>query len=714
VCQAIDTSGLPYVLVPDAAATVFTAPTSLLARLVKPPAREIPGVRLAARPDFDVTPEHLPDDRGIHGEPAWRLGEVLDADREAAGALALPERSLLRHTFVCGATGAGKSQTVRGLLETATSAGVPWLVVEPAKAEYRAMANRIGAEVIVIHPGGSAFPAGLNPLEPSAAPDGRRFPLQTHIDLVKALFVASFQAVDPFPQVMAEALTRCYTGLGWNLALDRPVGAAARYPTLRELELTADQVVRDIGYGTEVASNVRGFIKVRLASLRHGAPGRFFEGGHRVDLAALLTRNVVFEIEDVGDDQDKAFLMGTVLVRLAEQLRLAGPASRLKHLTVIEEAHRLLRANAPGGPGGQGGAASHATEMFAGLLAEIRAYGEGLIIAEQIPAKLVPDVIKNTAVKIVHRLPAADDRAAVGATMNATEAQSRFIVSLVPGEAAVFADGMDFPVLARMPDGTAREAAREPVTANAARLVTPRSPACGPLCRNGPCTLPYMEAAQDVLACAPHIELWAEVTVANHLAGVASPVPRQPLLDALYAHDSDHVRVRDCVLAQAVDAAVSARAAALRPLVAADDLAAHVTASLRAAVANGQACRPPEPEWVAPAYRSAVEGGLARITAFAGPAVPPGPLRSRIGVSPQSDNWAEACQAAFRSFSRFFTVPSLQEPARAEGDLGNQMVGLVGRGSSWTTPGSPSSARPCSNCLARILPIEIVSVLEVS
>jgi DNA helicase HerA-like ATPase len=95
--------------------------------------------------------------------------------------------------------------------------------------------------------------------------------------------------------------------------------------------------------------------------------------------------------------------------------------------------------------------------MFAGLLAEIRAYGEGLIIAEQIPDRLVPDVIKNTAVKITHRLPAADDREAVGATMNMTHAQNRFLVTLNPGEAAVFADGMDFPLLTRMPDGTARE-----------------------------------------------------------------------------------------------------------------------------------------------------------------------------------------------------------------------------------------------------------------
>ena len=161
--------------------------------------------------------------------------------------------------------------------------------------------------------------------------------------------------------------------------------------------------------------------------------------------------------------------MGTVLIRLVEHLRMrqraeGATAPRLRHLSVFEEAHRLLRQ-----PHGlAGGGAEHAVEMFAGLQSEIRAYGEGLIIAEQIPSKLVPNVIKNTAVKIVHRLPAADDREAVGATMNLTEDQSAYLVTLTPGEAAVFTDGMDYPLLTRMPDGTSREIASPAATVSPA------------------------------------------------------------------------------------------------------------------------------------------------------------------------------------------------------------------------------------------------------
>jgi DNA helicase HerA-like ATPase len=317
----------------------------------------------------------------------------------------LPRDSLNRHVFVCGATGAGKSQTVRSLLEAATRAGVPWLVVEPAKAEYRLMAARLpGTEVIRIRPGEpDAIAAGLNPLEPAAGQAGARFPLQTHADLVRALFIASFRSEEPFPQVLSAALGRVYEDAGWDLALGEPADgrpSGAAYPTLTALQRAAERVVTEIGYSQRVTDDVLGFIRVRLASLRHGTTGRFLEGGHPLDFGALLARNVVLEIEDVGDDADKAFLMGTVLIRLAEHLRLTHRATRtgdggLRHLTVVEEAHRLLRRAESADASGGGGAAGHAVEMFAGLLAEIRAYGEGLVIAEQIPARLVPDVIKN-------------------------------------------------------------------------------------------------------------------------------------------------------------------------------------------------------------------------------------------------------------------------------------------------------------------------------
>jgi DNA helicase HerA-like ATPase len=535
VCASADLAELPYAIAPasQAAASLpelladpgpasprgdagldasFHASTELVAALSRPPEREVPGVRLALRPDFDVTPEQTA------GRAAIAVGEVLDSGQRPAGPFVLPLDSLNRHVFVCGATGSGKSQTVRTLLEAASGAGIPWLVVEPAKAEYRLMAARLAGaadpagagaeavEVVRIRPGESdAIAAGLNPLEPAPDIEGRRFPLQTHADLIKALFTASFRSDEPFPQVLSAALTRVYEDAGWDLALGETVTPDANpsYPNLTDLQRAAIRIVQEVGYSQRVTDDVLGFIKVRLSGLRLGTTGRFLVGGHQLDFGQLLRTNTVLEIEDVGDDSDKAFLMGTVLIRLVEHLRMANRArlsglagqAGLRHLTVIEEAHRLLRRQEGPGGVGSGGAAAHAVEMFAGLLAEIRAYGEGLIIAEQIPDRLIQDVIKNTAVKITHRLPAADDRDAVGATMNMTRAQNRFLVTLKPGEAAVFADGMDYPLLARMPDGTGREAAQAS-TATPAGVVRPRSITCGADCVGRPCTLRDMRIAQ--------------------------------------------------------------------------------------------------------------------------------------------------------------------------------------------------------------------------
>lgn len=649
VCASADLAHLPYALTPlpgcaplpqlltqphpgaagttpaetageDAAAPVPLAPfagsSAVLAALARPPGREVPGVRFVLRPEFDVTPEPSPARAtgSVGGLPVAEgapvpLGAVLDRHLMTAGVLSVPQSSLNRHVFVCGATGAGKSQTVRGLLEALTGAGIPWLVVEPAKSEYKLMAARLPhTEVIRLVPGApDDVPAGINPLEPAAGPGGTRFPLQAHADLVRALFLAAFDAEEPFPQVLAAALTRCYTDAGWDLALGEPAagpGARPGYPSLGDLQAAAERVVEEIGYGREITDNVRGFIKVRLSSLRLGTTGRFFEGGHPVDTSALLSHNVVLEIEDIGDDADKAFLMGTVLIRLAGHLRMRqreeGPApAGLRHLTVIEEAHRLLR-----NPRGRTGPAAHAVEMFAGLLAEIRAYGEGLIIAEQIPAKLIDDVIKNTAVKIVHRLPAADDRQAVGATMNITDAQSQYLVTLIPGEAAVFTDGMDFPLLARMPDGTARETTAPAVTASPAAIAGRRSASCGPACQAAACTLRQIRAAHRATASDPRIVAWAELSVLAHLTGWTMPMPAAPFAAALRAMDT---RLRDCALASAADAAAVSRAAVITARVSVPGLAAHVSAAMRTALDDHQwLCDQAEPAYLAPCYRWAL------------------------------------------------------------------------------------------------------------
>ncbi|MEW2122279.1 ATP-binding protein [Streptomyces sp. NPDC007259] len=616
LCGSGDLDHLPYVLVPgrhplslaDALATVtpvsagppgaspFTAPAELVAALARPPKRELPGIRAVAPHPFDVTADDTEAD-----PDGFLVGDILDESLAASDRFHVSRSTLNRHAFVCGATGSGKSQTVRSLLTALSSheRPVPWLVIEPAKAEYARMAGRLASargpkdarRVTVIRPGDvDTAPASLNPLEPEPG-----FPLQSHADLVRALFLAAFEGHEPFPQVLARALSQCYTAGGWDLVTGepRPVHKpkfvltepdeprSAVYPTLGDLQETARQVVRQIGYGAEVAADVSGFIDVRIGSLREGTPGRFFEGGHPLDIAALLAGNVVLELEAVTNDQDKAFLIGTVLIRIVEHLRIHHGAGGvpLRHVLVVEEAHRLLKNV-------EDGAAAAAVELFASLLAEIRAYGEGVVIVEQIPSKILPDVVKNSALKVMHRLPAADDRNAVGATMNLQEDQSEYVVALPPGRAAVTADGMDAPVLLSVPHDEHCESADEAHTAPP--LLGRRSALCGTRCQDRPCTLRAMNDAHHA-ADAPDLLVWVEAVACAHAMLQKPPGPAEALRQRLLVlSDRDH----DCVLGYAVERAVGARESHMRHDIDPADFAARLRAVLTHRLGRGPA---PEP-----------------------------------------------------------------------------------------------------------------------
>jgi nucleotide-binding universal stress UspA family protein len=265
--------------------------------------------------------------------------------------------------------------------------------------------------------------------------------------------------------------------------------------------------------------------------------------------------------------------------------------------------------------------------MFAELLAEIRAYGEGLIIAEQIPAKLIPDVVKNTAVKIVHRLPALDDRAIVGATMNLRESQSQYLVTLPPGEAALHADGMDYPLLARMPDGTARETTAPPLTASPESVIGRRSITCGADCRARACTLGQMRAAQRIGVTDPRITLWAELAVVGHLTGWPMPRPTVVFTADLQKMDP---RLRDCALSHAIDAAVTAHAPAISTRVSPAALASHVADVMRETLATGTlGCASEEPGYLAPPYRWVLVKDALKTAARS----------SSAGRHPRSDEW---------------------------------------------------------------------------
>lgn len=611
LCACAELADQPYVLAPVAptdgwadglgGGSAFAATTEFLSVLARPPARELPGLRTETPHSFDVSVEP-----GARGE--FALGDVLDVAHRPVESFAVSRPTLNRHAFVCGATGSGKSQTVRTLLENLTrvASPVPWLVIEPAKAEYSRMAGRLAgmSEVTVIRPGDpDTVPASLNPLEPEPG-----FPLQSHADLVRALFLAAFEANEPFPQVLSRALTQVYTDAGWDLVTGEPRPAMkpvlyahetaapviGRYPTLGQLQRTASAIVGQIGYGKEITADVRGFVDVRIGSLREGTPGRFFEGGHPLDVEELLSRNVVLELEDITNDQDKAFLIGAVLIRIVEHLRVRAARGDtrpgLRHLTVVEEAHRLLK-NVRDGP------AAAAVELFASLLAEIRAYGEGVVVVEQIPTKILPDVVKNSALKIMHRLPALDDREVVGATINLTPEQSELVVSFEPGMAAVAVDGMDAPLLVRVPDREDSESERGAIRVPPLRAA--RSPLCPVDCAATPCVLREINNNEH-RSRQKSLLVWTETATVSFLIGEPPPLP-SPAVQQLLVPLTSHAR--RCTLVHAVERSTEVRRIELTSWFDVDDFAAHVLRALERLLDGDRADDGDWRRWTAGLYR---------------------------------------------------------------------------------------------------------------
>jgi hypothetical protein len=435
------------------------------AALAHPPAEEFPGYELVEPVRFGVEPNANP-----RPGAAVQVGAVIDRGLDTGNRLTLPLGDLAKHALIVGVTGSGKTNTCFRLLEQAWDGGrgVPFLVVESAKSEYRALAHEPAFRGLKVFTVGdeTTSPLRLNPFE---VPPGVL--VQTHLDYLKSLFAAAFVLYPPMPYVLEQGLREIYTDRGWDLARNtnrRGHGSTRSFPTLSDLVAKVRSVVERLGYDERITMDVKAGLVARLDQLRSGGgKGPMLDTRASVPAAVLFGSPCVLELKRLVDDDEKAFLIGLVLIRLYEfheggQGRSLPARDGLRHLTLIEEAHRLLR-NVSTEQGGEVAAnpKGRAIEVFANILSEVRAFGEGLLIAEQVPVKLVPDALKNTNLKVVHRLVAEDDRKAVGGTMNLGEAQTRALSTLRSGEAVAYTEGMQKPVLLAVPLTGTKHAGRE-------------------------------------------------------------------------------------------------------------------------------------------------------------------------------------------------------------------------------------------------------------
>jgi hypothetical protein len=250
------------------------------------------------------------------------------------------------------------------------------------------------------------------------------------------------------PYILEEAIHKVYEDKGWNFDTeDHPFftdsdGAnndrmSLLFPCMEDLKIAVVSVADNAGYYQDIKSNIKAALKTRINNLTLGIKGRIFNSRHAFDSEVLFKKPTIIELSNIVDDDEKAFLMGLLLNKLYQYKEEQGSKDSLQHLTVIEEAHRLLPNISLDKTGEDANSKAKAIETFTNILAEVRAYGEGIIIADQIASKLNRDVIKNTNIKIVHRTMDYEDREIIGKSINLTDDQILDVAELKVGEAIV-------------------------------------------------------------------------------------------------------------------------------------------------------------------------------------------------------------------------------------------------------------------------------------
>lgn len=358
---------------------------------------------------------------------------------------------LTAHTFIAGSTGSGKSNTIYCLLGRLKEKGIKFLVIEPAKGEYKDVVGQ-WADVRVF---------GTNPLiknmemlriNPFRFP--RHIHVLEHLDRLVEIFNVCWPMYAAMPAILKDSVERAYADCGWDLAKSENKYDSELFPTFRDVVSQIREVLAESDYSADNKGDYTGSLVTRLKSLTNGINGLIFTADDIKD-EDLFDKNVIVDLSRVGSSETKSLIMGLLVLkqqeyRMEQRVSGANMNDSLKHVTVLEEAHHLLKRTSTEQTGEGANLIGKSVEMLASSIAEMRTYGEGFVIADQSPGLLDMSVIRNTNTKIILRLPDLSDRELVGRAAGLTDNQIIELARLEKGVAVIHQSNWLEPVLCKI------------------------------------------------------------------------------------------------------------------------------------------------------------------------------------------------------------------------------------------------------------------------
>lgn len=411
------------------------------------PKKSVAGIPVVSCAEFGREIVQLNENSGSEIE----LGNIYHMYTEEQTPVRLNVRNLTAHTFITGSTGAGKSTTVYKMLDEltrgSTEENVKFMVVEPAKGEYKnALAANARLDVHVY---------GTNPKQTKLLRiNPFRFPHEIHIyehmDRLTEIFNVCWPMYAAMPAVLKAAIENAYRKAGWDLMTsENPYGEV--YPCFEDVANEVNAYINSSEYSDDTKGDYKGSLVTRLTSLTNGINGLIFAADDLSD-EELFEQNTIVDLSRAGNPDTKALIMGILILKLQEyrMAQAKGSDAVLRHVTVLEEAHNLLKRTSTEQSSESANLVGKSVEMLANAIAEMRTYGEGFIIADQAPGLLDASVIRNTNTKIIMRLPDEEDRKLVGKAANLNDDQIAELAKLPRGVAAVYQSEWTGPVLCKV------------------------------------------------------------------------------------------------------------------------------------------------------------------------------------------------------------------------------------------------------------------------